>query len=179
MIFDSSKMGAWIADIFQRDASTNGAQFSSSRVVIYQGTQPSIADFEANWSTDYWLNDAGTTGTASSNVLCAYGNMWGASSTHVGLSRAGNLLNLGSGIPTSYYFNPGTAAWAMIVPYYNSVANESGSIIPFSQSSNPVNFILAPVSDSLGTAPVQLGTVAINGSAPTLVALGLEINVGA
>lgn len=182
MIFDSNKMAPWIADILHQANYYNGAYFSSVRVVIYSGTQPSTEAFEAGWSTSYWLNDAGSTGTVASSVLCAYGDIWNRNSSSIpnaSLNRAGNLLNLGSGIPVSYYFNAGSATWAVIFPVYNEVRDTQVYQVEFSQLTTPKNFIIAPVGDSLSTAPVQLGTTTISGSAPSLVALGLEINLGA
>lgn len=182
MIFDSAKMGLWIADILYRGSSLNGANFSYCKVVIYQGTQPSTSTFEANWSTDYWLNDTGSTSTSStaSNVLCAYGNIWSTSNyDNVYTLRSGNLISLGTQIPRSYYFRNGTPTWAMIIPLYDTVEGELTTTIAFSQQRCPKNFILAPVSGSLGSAPIQLSTATVSGSAPTLIALGLEISVGA
>jgi len=176
MIFDSSKLGNTIAYMIQAYP-VDGTNISSpnsayrSRVVICSGSQPTPAEIETNWSTEYYLNDTGSTGTAGNSVLCGYGDLWVDSSVNDMIwERSGSNLYLSATIPQSYYFKDGTATFAII--WFNEALSTSSASFPND------NFMVVPVSDIFGGGVVKLSSVTITGSAPTLSSVNLLISGG-
>lgn len=186
MIFDSTKLQNTFTAIIQ-SWPVNDTNYGSpnsayiSRVVVGTGSQPTPADVETNWSTEYYLNDTGNTGTAGNSILCGYGDLWVDSSANdviwdLQFTAAGanprafpisSTLYLNSNtIPQSYYFKNGTANWAII--WFNESLTMSSASFPND------NFMIVPVSNTGGNGIVKLDTVTVNNSAPQLVSMTLS-----
>lgn len=185
MIFDSSKLGKMIAATIQswpvdNINYTNSQSAYRVRVVIGSGAQPTPAQVQTNWSTDYFLNDTGTTGTAGNLILCGYGDLWVDSAvndvvwnldfTGGGTGRAfptSSTIYLDANtVPQSYYFRNGTANWAII--WFNEALSMTSASFPDD------NFIVVPVSDLAGNGIVKLDTVTVSNTAPQLSSMTLS-----
>lgn len=185
MIFDSSKLGNTIAYMIQSytvDGDTQGSVGTAYRirVVVGSGSQPTPAQVEANWSTEYYLNDTGNTGTAGNSILCGYGDLWVDASVNDVIwenDNTGNTapprtsnLYLGTTIPQSYYFKNGTANYAII--WFNEALTMSSNSFPSD------NFMIVPVTDIFGTGVVKLESINITNSAPVLASINLNVSGG-
>jgi hypothetical protein len=182
MIFDSSRLGKTIAATIQSwpvDGSNlaNSTSAYRTRVVVGTGAQPTPSEVETNWSTEYYLNDTGNTGTAGNSILCGFGDLWVDSSVNdvvwdlsftssptANYIPDSSTLYLNSNtIPKSYYFKNGTANWAII--WFNEALTMSSASFPND------NFIVVPVTDTSGNGIVKLDTVTINNSSAQLVSM--------
>jgi hypothetical protein len=148
-------------------------------VIIYQGSQPTIANFETNWTTNYFYDS--TTPTYGSDVLTTYG----LGNTDSDLSWSTNIATSGSPIIylndasfTSTFVKNGTASFACIWMQYH---NQSySSVFTGGDAALPATtqYMLAPVTDVSGTGVVKLSTVTINSSAPTLNDIDIKFGGG-
>jgi hypothetical protein len=186
MIFDSSKLGNAVAFMMQSYPvdGTNAGNSNSAyriRVVICSGAQPTPAQVETNWATEYYINDTGTTGTAGNSVLCGYGDLWVDSSvndvvwdlnvvTNNSAPPYTSNLYLSNTIPQSYYFKNGTANCAII--WFNEGLTTTSASFPND------NFIVVPVTDISGNGVVKLETIVVNNSAPELSSINLSVSGG-
>ena len=183
MIFDSTKLSYAVAGIIQawpvdgtNQASSNSAY--RSRIVVGTGTQPTPDQIQSGWSTEYFLNDLGNTGTAGNSILCGYGDLWVDSSvndfiwelTFANFLPTSNNLYLSNTVPQSYYFKNGTANWAII--WFNEALTMTSNAFPSD------NFMVVPVTDITGNGVVKLETVNVNNSAPELSSVNLTISGG-
>jgi hypothetical protein len=168
MIYDNSKLAPQLANLMINRIAHTGS-FFVSKIVIYSGSQPTAQDYATNWSTTYYLNDTGSTGTTASAVLCGYGNLW--ETTNLALRNTESSLYLSDANPALYssYFNDGTAAWAVI---FQNTAFESGAA-PYT------NYMIVPVTGLAGNGIVKLDTTTVSGAAPLLSAVGLTLSLGA
>lgn len=184
MIFDSSKLGNMLAGMIW-EYPVDGINYTNAqsawqiRVIIGSGSQPTPAQVQTDWSTDYFLNDTGNTGTTGNSILCGYGDLWVDASVNdtqweVTLDGNGaaisNLLYLGSQIPQSYYFRDGTANYAII--WFNESLSTTSASFPTD------NFIVVPVTDITGNGIVKLSTINVVSSAPVLSSMNLQIGGG-
>jgi hypothetical protein len=176
MIFDSSKLGNTLAFMIQAypvqgTTTSNPLSAYRSRVVIGLGSQPTPSQLQTNWSTEYYLNDTGNTGTAGNSILCGYGDLWVDSSvTDFIWERSAGNLYANAVTPQSYYFKDGIANWAVI--WFNESLSMSSNSFPSD------NFMIVPVSDISGSGVVKLSTTTVNSSAPTLSSVNLSIGGG-
>lgn len=177
---------------------TNGAVQAARncKILIYSGTQPTIASFLANWSTQYYLvleddYSTQTPATFGTNLLAGYGPWTTNSATSdpsslsVQLSSTGTAITLDSSsiVPPKHFFQSGTATWAVLFldERIGGMA-QYGGIGAMTQNStstwNTLPFIIAPVSDLTGSGTVRLASTAISSSVPDLGDVFLSFNVG-
>jgi len=176
MIFDSSKLGNTVALMIQSyivdQTSLQSPQTAYRiRLLIGSGTQPTPSEVQTNWSPNYFYNDIGNTGTAGTSILCGYGDLWVNSSVNdVIWERSNGNLYLSTTIPQSYYFQNGTASYAII--WFNESLSVSSASFPSD------NFMIVPVTDIGGNGVVKLESVSVNNSAPVLSSINLSIAGG-
>ena len=151
---------------------TSASNFENCSVLIYSGTQPSLADFIADFDT-YYFTDI-SLGSSGANLLAYYGHANGTESTafNVNLSYSANEIFLNNSTFTSAYVNSGTASWAVIYasgdldPIYDNISNADN---------NP--FMIVPVSDAAGNGVVKLSTTTVSDPVPTLVDINLTLTI--
>lgn len=148
-------------------------------VIICQGSQPTLANFESNWTTNYFYDS--TTPTYGSDVLTTYG--LGNNSSDLTWSQ--NTATSGSPVQylddaifTSTFVKNGTASFACIWMQYAS--QSFSSIFTGGDAALPTTtpYMLVPVTNVSGTGIVKLSTVTINSSAPTLNDIDIKYGGG-
>ena len=144
-------------------------------IIVYSGSQPTISNYESNWTTNYFIDD--TTPTYGTDVLATYGHPSTA-------PASGGTTNLELGLDTttdgawqivhtdasfdSAHVNNGTATWAAIWKMSPNIFASADTTFP---ADNP--YMIVPVSGTTGNGVVKLSTTTISGSAPTLANINI------
>lgn len=148
-------------------------------VIVYKNSQPTLANFEADWTSKYFYDE--TTPTFGSDVLATYG----IGNADSDLNWSQNTATSGSPIIylddssfTSTYVADGTATFACIWMNYANLSN--GGIFATGNTTLPPTrpYILAPVTGVSGTGVVKLSTVTVSSSAPTLNDIDIKFGGG-
>lgn len=157
-----------IGDLFNEHATyTIGSEIN---IFVYSGTQPTIANYEANWTTNYFIDSTGP--TYGSDLLCTYGYV------NSGTDNSDYIWNEQGGTPytythtdstyTSVHVGNGTATWGVI---WNDAENYSNGDTAF-PTTRPI-YMIVPVSSASGTGVIKLASTTISGSAPTISSVDL------
>jgi hypothetical protein len=176
MIFDTEKFQNTIANQFLSNAS-DYLDGPYCVILVYSGTQPSNANFIADWTTNYRASEAGS--GSGTQLLCTYGNHDSDNTSYfVGLARTDNQLYTATNDPYKHFIQGGTATWAAI---FFDINDFTGSISTDwadpSNSANASQYMLVPVTDQTGSGVVRLSTTTITDSAPTLAEVNLTFTV--
>jgi hypothetical protein len=148
-------------------------------VIVYKNSQPTLADFETNWTSKYFYDE--TTPTFGSDVLATYG-IGNADSdltwTQNTATSGSPIIYLDDASFTSTFVKNGTASFACIWMQYAS--QSFSSIFTGGDAALPTTtpYMLVPVTNVSGTGIVKLSTVTINSSAPTLNDIDIKYGGG-
>ena len=169
MIFDTEKLQNTIANQFLENTS-DVLEGPYCAIFVYSGTQPSNANFIADWTTNYKP-------VSGSQMLCYYGNYADNASNYlVRLARTDNNIYTSTDDPYKGFVQGGTATWAAIF-----VDNSDfGSSIYWDDPTNASDasqYMLVPVTDQTGSGVVRLSTTTITDSAPILAEVNLTFTV--
>lgn len=137
------------------------------KILIYSGTQPTVSNFETDWSSNYYYDYS--TGNYGSQLLCMYGNK-SVDSSDLALSYNATLGTVYNS-DTSYtkdYFQDGTASWAVMM-------REGSRFSSIRQNTISLEYVIVPVTISSGDGIIKLPTLSITSSVPDLY--GVNINI--
>lgn len=192
MLFDqTNNIGAMIANKVLYLTNSDGRAARNCKILVYSGTQPSIADFLANWDTMYYLVleddwNSGAPASYGTNLLAGYG-AWTtynaqvhSSNQAVKLTSSTDKITLDTsgGVAPKYYYQTGTATWAVIFLVESLGSTSSPFVQANTDSFRDTPFIIAPVSDITGNGTVRLSSTAITSTVPDLGDVYLSFNVG-
>ena len=141
-------------------------------IQLYSGTQPTIANFEANWNTNYYYNYA--TKDVGSDVLGLYGDVNSAGGSNVliinatGSPRSWNLTDV---TYNKVWSSNGTATWAAIFD-----SSSTSYVQNQTTSSFATRYFLAPVSDASGSGIVKLASTTVTGTLPDLADVSIAFS---
>jgi len=176
MIFDTEKLQNTIANQFLENTS-DVLEGPYCAIFVYSGTQPSNANFIADWTTNYQPSEAGS--ASGNQLLCIYGNHNSESTGNlVQLSRTDNNIYTSTNDPYKSFVQGGTATWAAIFVDWDEFDDHiSSDWDDPSISSYASQYMLVPVTDQTGSGVVRLSTTTITDSAPTLAEVNLSFTV--
>ena len=178
MIFSSSTIfGSMITEKL-----INSCSGATCRVLVYQGAQPSISSYIADWDSKYKYPgqhlsslSAGNNGTellavyggdGPNNCFGSGGGSWDSGAVPVKLTNGASAVTLDStnSIPTKFYVRDGTAAWAAVF-FADSFTFDSYCSGPFSVDDfKNTAYMIVPISDTSGNGVVRLGSTTITES---------------
>lgn len=149
--------------------------FLGSRIfiIVYSGSQPTISNYESNWTTNYFYDT--TTPTYGTDVLVTYGNATTSASANAlewildTTTDGGWQIVLTDTEFDSTHVGNGTATFAAIWDVYSdtTIFGSGDTTLP------SVPYMLVPVTGTTGNGAIKLSTTTISGSAPTLSNINL------
>lgn len=147
--------------------------------ILYQGTQPNVADYTTNWSSNYYFDTSN--GNVGSDVLGIYGDhdKDGNPSNELSLNLAGSTGTARYYTFTDSYYQKthkanGTATWMAIILLANESTYWNG--MTSSDFYSHGYFIIVPVTNSSGNGVVKLASTTIYNSLPNISNITLNIS---
>ena len=191
MIYDTTFKNLVVNSIDDGTNSHSYTRLSRSLLVVYSGEMPTYEEFVTDWAALYyvqWTSSSSypvdpTSGNFGSNVLSAYGSGYSSSSAiHVNLTGVNNEVYLDTTTQaTSRKYNDGTPTFAMLITDVSAYSRlkQSGQSYPADWMEH-IPFMLLSVSDTDGDGIVKLSSLdtTLSSSAPTLMSIEFEVNMG-
>ena len=188
MIYDTTFKNLMVSSFDDGSNYFTYTRLNYGLLVLYSGAMPTHEEFVSDWTALYKVHSGGdpvhtSSSSRGNNVVAAYGTTANSQTQSVYINKINNEFYLNSNItPSSRKFSDDTPTFAMLVldtaAYGNRIISSSASYA--TGHMNYVPFMLMSVSDLDGNGIVKLSTTDMtqSSSAPTLMSLEFEVNMG-